>query len=414
MDDVTFECIKLSNQTIDLGFVKAKGRANGVHAYGINLDSDGPAREQLEEVTFGYERERAIISDKFESWCKSALDGTARGNLMKSTFTKIITAFLETTVAAFIFDDTQWLDSSTLDVLTQISRFCPKIYLQILSRPLKDSANKAISAVVTLPETEHLVLSGFTKDECLQMIEWKMKSLTLHISSVNPEILSAIFVKTGGNPLFLQLTIEVVVAKIGSDLRISPDGELIMAAKDASADMMLSDLGAAVLFQFDRLDPSFQRILKAASILGQYFVLTDVLDILKLDFSEDEAMSLMRKSDVYSFLLFPDHQQNDIEVATPPTSAVDEGDAGTHEEAREIGGVRLSFRHIGILNAIYDSLSFEERIGMNKFVAEVMEGLLDDDNQDSLLPSIEFHYTRAGLVDKIIQYRERLGGHSNS
>ncbi|KAJ3195201.1 hypothetical protein HK101_000856 [Irineochytrium annulatum] len=251
MDDVTFECIKLSNQTIDLGFVKAKGRANGVHAYGINLDSDGPAREQLEEVTFGYERERAIISDKFESWCKSGKRA-------------------------------------------------------------------------------------------------------------------------------------VVVVEAASGL-----------GKSSLANFVINQARKAGI-------PTAYQYL-------QYFVLTDVLDILKIDFSEDEAMSLMKKSDVYSFLLYPDHQQNHVEVATPPGENVDDGHGASYEEPKDINGVRLSFRHIGILNAIYDSLSFEERIGMSKFVAEVLESLLNDDNQDSLLPSIEFHFSRAGNVDKIIYYREKLG-----
>ncbi|KAJ3195203.1 hypothetical protein HK101_000858 [Irineochytrium annulatum] len=118
-----------------------------------------------------------------------------------------------------------------------------------------------------------------------------------------------------------------------------------------------------------------------------------MLEIVMLDLPEDEALQLMKESDIYSFLLFPDI----VDGETEPRSAQSEG------------GVQLAFRHIGILNAIYDSLSFEERIGMNKFVAEVFEGLLSQENQDALLPSVEFHYSRAGEIEKIIQYREILG-----
>ncbi|KAJ3177068.1 hypothetical protein HK101_010321 [Irineochytrium annulatum] len=66
MDDVTYELVKLSNETMDLGIVKAKGRANGVHAYAIALKSDD--KPEVVEVHFGYERERAIIFQRFKEW----------------------------------------------------------------------------------------------------------------------------------------------------------------------------------------------------------------------------------------------------------------------------------------------------------------------------------------------------------
>ncbi|KAJ3191261.1 hypothetical protein HK101_007927 [Irineochytrium annulatum] len=272
---------------------------------------------------------------------------------------------------------------------------------------MKDSKNKALNAVVAMPDSEYLQLSGFTETDCLQMIEWRLKNLRLHIQSVNPKITAAVYAKTGGNPLFLQLTLEVLIAKIGSDLQISDDGKLEMAVAGASADDMLSDLSAAVLFQFDRLNPTFQQILKAASILGQYFVLTDVLDILGLDWSNEKALELIRDSDTYSFLLLPKP-----ELKAEKTEHLLVGDSfndNTPDVPTEVGSVCLAFRHIGIMNAVYDSLAYEERIEMNTFFAGVLENLLCDENQDTLLPSIEFHYSRTGEVEKIIHYREMLG-----
>ncbi|KAJ3191259.1 hypothetical protein HK101_007925 [Irineochytrium annulatum] len=258
-----------------------------------------------------------------------SLDGPSRNNLLKSVLVQIITAFVESTAVVFIFDDAQWLDASTLEVLVQISTFCPK------------------------------------------------------------------------------LTLEVVIAKIGSDLQISNDGNLEMAVAGASAKDMLSDLSAAVLFQFDRLNPTFQQILKAASILGQYFVLTDVLDILRLDWSDDQALELIRESDTYSFLLLPKP-----ELKAEKTDHLLVGDSfidDMPDVPAKVGSICLAFRHIGIMNAIYDSLAYEERIKMNAFVAGVLEVLLSDENEDTLLPSIEYHYSRTGETKKIIHYREMLG-----
>ncbi|KAJ3194818.1 hypothetical protein HK101_001820 [Irineochytrium annulatum] len=57
----------------------------------------------------------------------AALDGSARDIQLKSIVSKIIAAFVESTAAIFIFDDIQWLDSSTLEVLIQISKLCPQV-----------------------------------------------------------------------------------------------------------------------------------------------------------------------------------------------------------------------------------------------------------------------------------------------
>ncbi|KAJ3177342.1 hypothetical protein HK101_010301 [Irineochytrium annulatum] len=128
-----------------------------------------------------------------------------------------------------------------------------------------------------------------------------------------------------------------------------------------------------------------------------------------LDLLEDEALQLMKESDVYSFLLFPESQLEAPRDNAVPGRPLENERRSLDKEPAELEGVKLAFRHIGILNAIYDSLSFEERIGMNKFVAGALESYLNAENQDAILPSIEFHYSRTGEINKIIQYREMLG-----
>ncbi|KAJ3144860.1 hypothetical protein HK101_002584, partial [Irineochytrium annulatum] len=66
MDEPTYECVKLSNETIDLGIVKAKGRAHGVHAYGINVTSEEYVGELSEDAQFGYKREEPSFAIAFQ------------------------------------------------------------------------------------------------------------------------------------------------------------------------------------------------------------------------------------------------------------------------------------------------------------------------------------------------------------
>ncbi|KAJ3190943.1 ATP-binding cassette sub- G member 2, partial [Irineochytrium annulatum] len=282
------------------------------------------------------------------------MDTLARNNLLKSILLKIVVAYVMKSTVVLIFDDVQWLDSSSSEILS------------LVCRPIKDSVSKAMNSVVGLPQADHFVLGGLTESEAFQMI-------------------------TNGSPLFLQMITEVVIAKIGTELFINSEYQLATTNPSVEAESVLSDLGTAILFQFDRLDPILQSILKAASVLGQYFLLADALELADLDLSEDDALRFIKDHDMYNFILFP------------PA-----GDAGKTVEVAKVDH-NLSFRHIGILNAIYESLSFEERISLNKLIAEMLEAVMDGENRAALMPTIEFHYSRTMEKEKIIDYRERIG-----
>ncbi|KAJ3135972.1 hypothetical protein HK101_004055, partial [Irineochytrium annulatum] len=134
----------------------------------------------------------------------------------------------------------------------------------------------------------------------------------------------------------------------------------------------------------------------------------DALAILALDMSEDEALQFMKENDVNAFILFPDGHQDKREETTPWEFSELAKDAD--ENAKFKGaGIQLSFRHIGILNAIYEALSYDERSQMNNFMAKAFENLFIQGN-DNVLPSVEFHYSRTGDIAKIIHYRDMLGG----
>ncbi|KAJ3192727.1 hypothetical protein HK101_006069 [Irineochytrium annulatum] len=279
--------------------------------------------------------------------------------------------------------------------------------MQVLSRPLKDSKVAAMNSVVDLPDTKHLVLAGLSESETNDITNWKLTRLTLHIRAVDGEVLHAIYARTQGNPLFLHMILEVAIGRIGTALEITEDGLLRRTTAYASP---ILDLKAAVMFMFDRLNPIFQRLLKAASILGQYFILKDVLDILSLELSEEEALEIMREEDVYSFIEYPESGSQTLneDVVSPILITAASGNTSDVKSAGSVG-MKLAFRHIGVMGAIYDLLSFEERIEMNKYIAGVLESLLTDERKDALLPSIEFHYSRTGEIEKIIQYREMIG-----
>ncbi|KAJ3192726.1 hypothetical protein HK101_006068 [Irineochytrium annulatum] len=403
IDQETQDNVKLTHATIDLGMVHLKGRANDSRIHALELEGPGGQHGALaKQPRFGYKHEREVLTGLFESWRKNGkravviieapsglgkstlgsfitdyagehgvptlangslgpaandflvragidlklapllgmvsavfamndtretemMDPQAKVNHVKSMVAKIATAFVREVGAIFVFDDAQWFDSHTLDVLMTLAKYCPKMS--------------------------------------------KLSKLTVHVSDVEPAISAAIFAKTSGSPLFLQMIIDVLSLKVGSDLIVNNEGVLTLRDESVHIEAILTDLSAAILFQ-------------------------NVLDLDDFDMDVGECLELIKDSDLYNFL-----------VCGQPTSAALPEDADDSYP----DGADCYFRHISIMNAIYESLAFEERLTANSLVGTMLENLLDADNRADLLPSLEYHFSRAADVEKIISYKEELG-----
>ncbi|KAJ3189007.1 hypothetical protein HK101_009015 [Irineochytrium annulatum] len=345
-----------------------------------------------------------------ESPTTKAMDAQAKVNLLTLIIMKIITAFSDQTPAVFIFDDTQWLDSKALEILMLVSRFCPKIFIQFLSRPLKDSLNQVMNKVIALPDTVHVVLNGLSKEEAYSMIKYKLASSPMNICEVHPAITAAVYTRTVGNPLYLNMVVDVLFEMIGTEFLVTPEGVLELTNSNTDVDAILSDLDVAVMFQFDRLDVTVQRMLKTASVLGLDFDIRDVIEVGNFEYTTEAAMKLLKDNDHNNFLIFyeaePFHEEGDEVAADPPSDPppILSEDAALYA---------CAFRHCTILNAIYESLSYEERTNIHKTTAAVLETRMNEDEAGrwSLLPSVEFHYARSNEAEKILDYKEELGCH---
>ncbi|KAJ3191645.1 hypothetical protein HK101_007528, partial [Irineochytrium annulatum] len=280
-----------------------------------------------------------------ETTTTEAMDAQARTNHLKSMVVKIVTTFALEHMAVIVFDDAQWYDSQTLDVLLSLMWYCPNVA--------------------------------------------KLGTLTVRVAGVDPTIVKAMYEKTSGSPLFLQMVIDVLVVKVGGDLIVNDAGLLTTRDGSMHVETILTDLSAAILFQFDRLDATFQRVLKAAAVFGQYFNIRTVLDQLDFNIDETKCMQLIREKDVYNFLIYLPPKSQNIDVP--------------------LDGVDCCFRHISIMNAIYDSLSFEERMVAHRSVGLMNESFLDESNREALLPSLEYHFSRTMETEKIVTYKEELG-----
>ncbi|KAJ3193520.1 hypothetical protein HK101_004696, partial [Irineochytrium annulatum] len=70
VDEQTSENIKLTTATVDLGFVKVKGKEEQLHIFGIawpKIDDKGDDVQPF----FGYKNERKVLNTRFLAWLKN-------------------------------------------------------------------------------------------------------------------------------------------------------------------------------------------------------------------------------------------------------------------------------------------------------------------------------------------------------
>ncbi|KAJ3327820.1 hypothetical protein HDU76_011075 [Blyttiomyces sp. JEL0837] len=322
------------------------------------------------------------------------LDSQAKNNLLKTLILRIFNSYVSKHECLFVLDDSQWLDDMSLAILMTLIKFSQKEFIIILSRPVSSSGSEVLNQISQHPKVERLELRGLSKQAVEEIIVNRCTETTRQVISVESALLDAIIQKGSRFPLYTDMIGSLLQDKVGNELTIDDCGCLRL--KDAEIkidDILLDTVGAAIISQFDRLPPSFQEILRIACCLGQYFKLDDVLEVGGLDITTLEAFAIISENDRYNFLEIIIHHPSTITLA---------GDNGETV-------YNCSFRHISIMNAIYESLSYADRVSLNLTAARRFESMLTGENEDIILPIMSFHYARTLDYEKDMWCLETLG-----
>ncbi|KAI8849828.1 hypothetical protein BC829DRAFT_469915 [Chytridium lagenaria] len=209
---------------------------------------------------------------------------------------RIISKFMEMERTFFVFDDAQWLDAASLEVLEESIRVCPK----------------------------HFELNGISQQELEALF---IESVKMHrFNKIQAALVEEIYRLSGGNPLTSSMIIKSLSLD-SSTLLVDEEGTLdIRGGKEAYDKLLSNSVGAAIMMQFDRF-------LKFACILGQYFTLTEVQELSSdSTVTVKDFQTLIKTSDRFDFL------------------RVENG------SGKEMGEA-YSFRHISVCKTIYESIS---------------------------------------------------------
>ncbi|KAJ3411052.1 hypothetical protein HDV05_002874 [Chytridiales sp. JEL 0842] len=312
------------------------------------------------------------------------LEGLARNAMLKKFLVKIFQYASHMYHMMFIFDDVQWADPASMEIILSIATECPMVGLMFFTRPIGDIEIPYMSKISKLPKSIRFVLNGLSKSEVSEMILLRLKNDG--VMTVEDMLLSAIFEHSKGHPLKVDMTLGALYTDYSnSALEVSSTGELRAKDVETIVDSVQSiESSNAAFLQFERLDATFKDFLRKTSIIGQYFNLSDYeLAFGQLPFTNREELhNWITEMDKYNFLVW--HQKD---------RASDD----------------LYFNHITVMKSIYDSQSYEERASLHLQLAKQFERLITDQNMDALLPTVAYHYSKTSEVIKKIKYLESLG-----
>jgi class 3 adenylate cyclase/tetratricopeptide (TPR) repeat protein len=251
-----------------------------------------------------------------------------------------------------LFEDIHWADETSLEVLKTVAESAPeeRTLLLITARP-RDPAYDLGSQTLTI------VLTELSEADACSMLRQVLKAPEL------PQpVLSAVYEKTRGNPLFLEEVSNALLAPGVLD-RILGASSIALASELATLEIP-DRVQGLLMVRIDGLPPRAREVLKVGSVAGRSF--SEPL-LMGIDDAATQAVSLT---------------QAFAELASSGLVVTETADAAP----------ALRFRHALIQEVAYDSLPFARRRRLHRSLARFLETYTEPPDHGLLV----HHYKNCG------------------
>ncbi len=270
-----------------------------------------------------------------------------------------------------VIEDLHWCDDTTLEFLFSLIRRCLQQPLFFLFTYRNDEVQPALRHFLAQLNRERLAqelpLSHLSPDNISSMIQ----VIFALQRPVQADTLDAIYTLTEGNPFFVEETLKSLVTK----------GEIYYAdgtwqrkpLQELSTPQSVQD---AVQQRTDHLSPSAKQVLTFASVAGRRFDFTLLQQVMHC--GEEQLLVLIKELIAAQLVI---------------------------EESAE----RFAFRHALTRQAIYANLLARERRALHRIMAETIEQLHGASLQDAQIADLAYHFYKAGVWIKAVDYGQRAG-----
>ncbi len=343
-----------------------------------------------------------------ESPATAQLSARSRAAATRDLLLRLLQRAVDLSPTLVVLEDGHWLDSASWALALAASQRMRALLLLIGLRPLGgENANDA--APRQQPEIQQLFAAARLRIHLEALDPEQAQALVcrrLHVAALPEPVAELIREKAHGNPFFSE---ELAYALRDAGLiQIEGDVCRLTPGADLQALSFPESVQAAILSRVDRLTPTEQLTLKVASVIGRVFPVRTVAAVYPIDTSLahlSEDLSRLARLDI-----------------TPLDTPEPE--------------LAYSFKHAITQDVVYNLMLFAQRRQLHRATADWYERTYDSAElrvqsaefkvpatQNSELLTLNsalapfyqllaYHWSKAGVVAKAVDYLERAGRHA--
>lgn len=280
----------------------------------------------------------------------------------------------------FIFDDIQWSDEGSLQVILHLLKQADRIPGMMILAYRTDDAKwserieNLVRQIAVSVRPTHIALRRLS-DEDIKNLVWSM--LGTGITEVSNVIAS----QANGSPLF---AVELMHALVENHvIHRAESGWRLHDPKQLQSGKFSDGLLQTILNRLDRLNEGQRQVLTLAAVIGRSFDFDTLRNVTQAHFGESEEEAARRVLETLS-----EAEQSRL-VASRPNEK------------------NFSFTHDKIREAIYEGLDQKIRTHLHRLIGESLEKNARDTNKDVYL--LAHHYLRSDEVLKGFDYSIEAG-----
>ncbi|TPX57347.1 hypothetical protein CcCBS67573_g09266, partial [Chytriomyces confervae] len=179
---------------------------------------------------------------------------------------------------ALIFDDLQWCDSHSYDLLSSILKMCPQVLCIMVSRPVEEWSKLHVDRFRTISSLckHDLSVAPFQQDAIQELLALKFRSVLKGTDKISSHLVNDVLERSQGIPLVANIFINM----LHEESLLKVENGVLSYSDESTLFQLPSEAVGAVVSQFDKLPKSIKIILKLSAVSGQHFDLTEISSIV--------------------------------------------------------------------------------------------------------------------------------------
>ncbi|NBR30285.1 MAG: hypothetical protein EBT83_18040, partial [Betaproteobacteria bacterium] len=328
------------------------------------------AQRRYLETMFARERELAgwlpLINDVLplgfaESAALRGMSEQARAESTLKVLLHLLHCAIEARPVVLVLEDAHWMDSISWTLAARLMQREPSLMLVLVMRSGHTPESADGRELLAQTAAQRISLASFTREDTATLVCDRLR-----VSTVPDELITLIFERTDGHPLFSE---ELAYALRDSGYLLMRNGECLLAGEAARIDApkMPETVEGIIASRVDRLAADEQLTLKIASVLGRSFTQGALCAVHPL---QNDAAVVARQLERFV----------ELDLLHP----LETGSAGDFQ-----------FKHIITQEVTYGLLSFAQRRDLHRAAGGWLErahaGALNE-----VYPLLAHHWSRAG------------------